>query len=126
MQLFVYGTLKEPGRLRAVLGSAVRWRVLGPGTVCGALYDCGEYPALVASRAPHEVVPGLLLEFEDDDALAPLDAYEGVDSGLYAREQIEVHLEDGRRQRAWSYVYTRSIAGLRRIGAWPLAGREGD
>lgn len=119
MRLFVYGTLTERRRLGAVLGSSIGWRVLGRATVHGALYDCGEYPALVASAAPDDAVPGMLLELDDDSALAQLDAYEGIDSGLYVRTEVEARLDDGRRPTAWTYVYNRSIAGLRRISAWP-------
>jgi gamma-glutamylcyclotransferase (GGCT)/AIG2-like uncharacterized protein YtfP len=118
MQLFVYGTLKESSRLGVLLGPSIRWRVIGPARVRGTLYDCGEYPALV-TRSADGVVTGLLLEFEDDRALPQLDAYEGVDSGLYVRERMQVKLENGRRRTAWGYVYNRPIAGLRRIGGWP-------
>lgn len=118
MQLFVYGTLKDPSCLNAVLGPAA-WRTLGPATVAGILYDCGEYPALVGARTEEDVVPGLLLELDDERALARLDAYEGVESGLYVRRRCEVRLDSGQLTNAWGYLYNRPTVGLRRIAAWP-------
>ena len=122
MRLFVYGTLTDRSRLAAVVGPSITWRVVGRASVGGALYDCGEYPALVASAASDDSVLGVLLEFDDDRALARLDAYEGIDSGLYIRTELEVRLRDGARQTAWGYVYNRSTAGLPRIRAWPRGG----
>jgi len=118
MQLFVYGTLKDASRLSAVLGPSA-WRLLGSATVAGILYDCGEYPALVSARTADDVVPGLLLELDDEQALAQLDAYEGVDSGLYVRRRCEVRLDNGQLTNAWGYLYNRPTVGLRRIAAWP-------
>ena len=119
MLLFAYGTLKDPIQLAAVIGAAAPWRILGAGAVRGVLYDAGAYPALQRSDSPTVVVAGVLLEIDDDAALARLDAYEGVDSGLYVREPAEVRMDDGRRQTAWLYVYNRSAVALPRIAAWP-------
>jgi gamma-glutamylcyclotransferase (GGCT)/AIG2-like uncharacterized protein YtfP len=117
--LFVYGTLQDPQRLRTVLGPAARWRVLGAGTIRGVLYDAGPYPALRRSDSPADIVPGLLLELEDESLLVALDRYEGVDSGLYLRERVQVYTADGAQQDAWAYTYNRSVAGFRRIQRWP-------
>jgi gamma-glutamylcyclotransferase (GGCT)/AIG2-like uncharacterized protein YtfP len=51
---------------------------------------------------------------------AALDRYEGVDEGLYRREQIAVRLDDGQSCDAWVYLYAQPIAGRRRIAAWPV------
>jgi len=40
-------------------------------------------------------------------------------TGLYVRERCKVLLEDGRTAEAWVYLYNHSIAGRRRIAAWP-------
>jgi gamma-glutamylcyclotransferase (GGCT)/AIG2-like uncharacterized protein YtfP len=116
--LFAYGTLKDADTLAAVVGPAVHCRVVGPGTIPGVLYSAGDYPALRPSDSPGDVVPGVLLEL-DDAALGALDAYEGVDSGLYVRQRCAVHMGDGHDTVAWVYVYNRPTAGLRRIAAWP-------
>ena len=117
--LFVYGTLQDTRRVRAALGAEARWRVLGAGTIRGVLYDAGPYPALQRSGSPDDIVPGLLLELGDESLLVALDRYEGVDSGLYLRERVEVSLAGGGQQGAWVYVYNQSVAGLRRIPKWP-------
>ena len=119
IRLFAYGTLKDPGRLAAVVGPTTRSRVLGAGRVRGILYDAGDYPALRPSRSLADSVPGLLLELDGDAVLARIDAYEGVDSGLYERRRCVVRLDDGRRASAWTYLYNRSTAALPRIAAWP-------
>jgi gamma-glutamylcyclotransferase (GGCT)/AIG2-like uncharacterized protein YtfP len=119
IRLFAYGTLKDPARLAAVVGPTTRCRVVGAGRVRGVLYDVGDYPALRPSRGSTDTVAGLLLELHGDTALERVDAYEGVDSGLYLRRRCVVRLDDGRRATAWTYVYNRSTAALRRIAAWP-------
>lgn len=120
IRLFVYGTLKEPDALTRLLGGAQRWRALGPGRVQGALYDLGDYPGLVGPAAADEFVRGLVVELTDPDVgLARLDSYEGVHDGLYVRQEMPVALDSGRRVKAWSYVYNRSVAGRPRIDEWP-------
>jgi gamma-glutamylcyclotransferase (GGCT)/AIG2-like uncharacterized protein YtfP len=99
------------------LGGAAA-RVIGRGTVRGALYDLGEYPGLVES-AGDERVPGLILELDDAAALARLDRYEGVDEGLYVRRRVVVTRDDGTVDEVWIYFYVRSVEGRERIAAWP-------
>jgi len=124
MRLFAYGTLKDLELLASVVGPHVRSRVVGCGTVVGQLYDVGAYPALRPSDSPDDRVPGVLLEIDGDVALARLDDFEDVAGGVYARERCEVRMDDGRRESAWVYVYTLSVAGRRRIAAWPLTERR--
>jgi len=116
--LFVYGTLTDPRRMAAVLGAAVDTSRRRPGTVHGVLYDLGDYPGLQLDDAAGAPVPGVVLEL-DDDALAPLDAYEGVHQGLYVRRQVPVRLDDGGTVRGWVYLYAGPIAGRPRLRAWP-------
>lgn len=82
MRAFVYGTLVEPRRVRAVLDSFV---FVGPATLDGLHAVSGEYPTL----APGGEVAGRLLRTDEIDAL---DAYERVDDGLYVR--VAVPLRD--------------------------------
>jgi gamma-glutamylcyclotransferase (GGCT)/AIG2-like uncharacterized protein YtfP len=117
--LFVYGTLKEPRRLEALIGTVSQWRACGHGTVQGRLYDVGPYPALVASADTNDQVPGVLIELASGSAaLARLDAYEGVADGWYERRRISMRLTDGTRQDAWAYIYRGSVDGLPRIVEW--------
>ena len=106
--VFVYGTLTDPDRVGAVLddrGSSDDHSVrndldapndhdapndrgwsLGPNvTLVGFERVDGRYPTL----APGDSVDGRLLVV-DDRQLAVLDAYEGVDRGLYVRVAVDL------------------------------------
>lgn len=111
---FFYGTLVDASALRRVIGDTDAC-VIGPALVCGTLYDTGEYPALVLSGRFE--VPGVLVEVLPE-AVAALDAYEGVAEELYSRRQITARTAGGERSLAWTYVYERSVAGLCRIERW--------
>jgi gamma-glutamylcyclotransferase (GGCT)/AIG2-like uncharacterized protein YtfP len=75
MDVFVYGTLTEPERVAAVVDSFV---FIGAAVLEGCHPVSGRYPTL----APGGETAGRLLRTDDIDAL---DAYEGVESGLYVR-----------------------------------------
>jgi gamma-glutamylcyclotransferase (GGCT)/AIG2-like uncharacterized protein YtfP len=116
--LFVYGTLQD-ARVRDHALRGVAARVIGRGSVRGALYHLDDYPGLVASDDDARV-PGILLELDDAAAWEALDRYEGVDEGLYVRRQLAVTLDDGQTRDAWVYLYAQPITGRRRIAAWPV------
>jgi gamma-glutamylcyclotransferase (GGCT)/AIG2-like uncharacterized protein YtfP len=119
-RLFVYGTLKDPEALSRLLGDRDRWRAVGTGAVRAVLFDLGDYPGLVESAAPDDLVQGQVIELtEPDVGLARLDSYEGVHDGLYVRRELPVRLESGRNVTAWAYIYNRPVAGRRRIDNWP-------
>jgi gamma-glutamylcyclotransferase (GGCT)/AIG2-like uncharacterized protein YtfP len=82
--VFVYGTLTDAGQVEAVLDE---WRFVGRATLAGLHRVEGRYPTL----APGGETPGRLLATPAVDAL---DAYEGVDSGLYLRVAVPV-ADDG-------------------------------
>lgn len=91
MDLFVYGTLRDPEHAREVVGHAD----FGPDArLVGLGCASGRYPTLV----PDGETEGRVLRLEDGD-LGVLDAYEGVDRGLYVR--IRVPGDDG---DLWTYV----------------------
>ncbi len=86
--VFVYGTLTDPDRVSEVLGSATSerradddWSFAGDATLRGLHRVDGRYPTL----APGGRVDGRLLQTAAIDAL---DAYEGVDRGLYVRVEV--------------------------------------
>lgn len=92
MDVFVYGTLTNPARAETVLGDATRaggrnepieYEFAGEATLEGFHRVEGEYPTLV----PGGSVDGRVLEV-DERGLAALDAYEGVDQGLYVRAAL--------------------------------------
>lgn len=85
MDVFVYGTLTNPAQVADVVDAYV---FVGPAVLEGLHAVEGRYPTL----APGGRVAGRLLRTDD---VAALDAYEGVDSGLYAR--VSVPVSDNRR-----------------------------
>lgn len=80
MDVFVYGTLTEPERVASVVDS---YAFLGSAVLSGLHPVQGEYPTL----APGGETGGRLLRTDDVDAL---DAYEGVNGGLYVRISVPV------------------------------------
>lgn len=85
-RFFVYGTLTEPERVAELLDRFD----LGPEATLYGLHRIeGRYPTL----APGGEVEGRLLETPETQRL---DAYEGVDSGLYVR--VSVPVSDGDRE----------------------------
>jgi gamma-glutamylcyclotransferase (GGCT)/AIG2-like uncharacterized protein YtfP len=114
--LFAYGTLRD-ARQRARVLNGIASRALGNGTVAGALYDLGSYPGLLSGG---DRVPGTVIELGDETALARLDEFEGVHSGLYVRQRTTVHLDGGGAVETWIYRYNRPVTGRPRIRAWDL------
>lgn len=78
MDVFVYGTLTEPGQVSRVVDS---YAFAGAAVVDGLHPVEGRYPTL----APGGKVAGRILRTEETDAL---DRYEGVDAGLYVRVEL--------------------------------------
>lgn len=102
--LALYGTLRrgEPAFRRLGLGACLRFA--GPCVIPGALYDLGDYPALLAEAGE---VTGELYKVVDASVMQGLDAFEGVvprrpAASLYLREQIRLLTP---RVTAWVYVY---------------------
>lgn len=111
MDAFVYGTLRDPARAREVLGRAEfdpDARLVGLGRASG------RYPTLV----PGGETEGRVLRLEDGD-LAALDAYEGVDRGLYVRATVPA--PDGRVS-----VYVGDPVPLGAPADWPGEGAFAD
>ena len=107
MDAFVYGTLRDPKRARELLGHAD----FGPDALLRGLHRVdARHPTL----APSGETRGRVLRLRDDD-LEALDAYEGVDRGLYVRVRVQ-----GDRGALWTYV-----GDPTRLGAevtWPGPG----
>lgn len=80
VDVFVYGTLTDPAQVRRVV-SASEFEFRGPATLDGLHRVEGEYPTL----APGGEVAGRVLRTTEIEAL---DAYEGVERGLYVRVSV--------------------------------------
>lgn len=87
---FVYGSLTEADRVDSLLDD---WRFAGEAVLDGLHRVDGRYPTL----APGGRTTGRLLLTTELDRL---DAYEGVDRGLYVRVAVPVVEGD----EAWLYV----------------------
>jgi gamma-glutamylcyclotransferase (GGCT)/AIG2-like uncharacterized protein YtfP len=118
--VFFYGTLmapfNRPGRQR--ITSKLTFK--GRGTIRAALFDLGIYPAAIPAD-DNSTVWGEVYETSEAAAvLAVLDEIEGYrqaepDRSLYTRATVDVTLEDGRVEKAWSYFYNAPLGGAQRI-----------
>ena len=118
--LFVYGTLMRG--FREDWQRKVGAEFVGEGTIRASLYDLGDYPgARGFSAEPGERVSGELYRLRDSAlALKILDRYEEFfplrpKKSLFVRKPVSVTLEDGRRKRAWTYLYNRAVANAKPI-----------
>lgn len=113
--LFIYGTLKFGFPNNDLLKGVFHSKAKTPANY--KLYNCGNYPALVACKNGLSISGELW--FVSEECLKDLDEFEGVDIGLYKRELILLtdpcHL-------AFTYIFCRSVDNLKECGSsW-----EGD
>ncbi|MFB6221459.1 MAG: gamma-glutamylcyclotransferase [Halolamina sp.] len=113
MDVFVYGTLTEPETVGTVVDS---FAFLGPAVLSGLHPVDGQYPSL----APGGQTGGRLLR---TDEVAALDAYEGVDDGLYVRVSVPVTgAGDAAADEAAVYVGDHERLGVVEAVTWPGEG----
>lgn len=113
LPLFVYGLLRPGLAGFQELGLADRMTVIGPDRITGTLYDLGDYPGVVPGGTA--VVHGLLLQPQDADVLALIDAYEEYDAGdPDGSEYLRVVLRTLHGVEAWVYAYNRPTLD------WPI------
>jgi gamma-glutamylcyclotransferase (GGCT)/AIG2-like uncharacterized protein YtfP len=121
--LFVYGTLRrgaDTGMARMLAEAA---DFVAEARFQGRLYLIDDYPGVVASDDPDDIVVGDLYRMHRPESLlSQLDAYEGYDPALpdaseFVRSIQTVAVSHGvtRAKAAWIYLYARSVAGLKRI-----------
>jgi gamma-glutamylcyclotransferase (GGCT)/AIG2-like uncharacterized protein YtfP len=120
--LFVYGTLMRgfDHPMAKLLSRSAEF--IGPARCQGRLYLVKHYPGLVLSDEPGDVVFGELVRLHTPGAsLMTFDDYEGcgpeVASPQYLRQMLPVTLDDGTVSEAWTYVYNRPVAKLKRIAS---------
>lgn len=111
--LFVYGTLKRGCSNHAHLAGQ---RFVGtarthPGY---SLFDLGGYPGIAPAPASREGVSGEVWSV-DSDALARLDAFEGVAEGLYHRARISLQAPFA-AEFVEAYFPVLAVNGRREIG----------
>ncbi|GAB1257585.1 gamma-glutamylcyclotransferase [Aurantivibrio plasticivorans] len=112
--LFVYGTLRtvEGHPMHNYLRSFCD--LVGDATVRGIKIDLGEYPGLIPSGNPEEIVDGELYRIHEGDSgklFDALDRYEGCSEDdpephEYFRHRLDVTLSaDKQVYEAWVYLY---------------------
>ena len=117
--VFFYGTLMAGFDRRRRAGIDAKLTYRGRGSIRGALFDLGIYPAAVPSSEGH--VWGEVYEMSDHDAvLAALDDIEGFrpedpDKSLYSRSTAHVTMPDGTVVDAWVYFYNAPLGRAQRI-----------
>jgi gamma-glutamylcyclotransferase (GGCT)/AIG2-like uncharacterized protein YtfP len=117
--VFFYGTLMAGFDRRRRAGIDDKLTYIGRGSIQGALFDLGLYPAAVP--APDGYIWGEVYDMSDPaTVLAALDEIEGYrpddhDRSLYTRAQVEVVLPDGSRALAWVYFYNAPLGRAPRI-----------
>jgi gamma-glutamylcyclotransferase (GGCT)/AIG2-like uncharacterized protein YtfP len=117
--VFFYGTLMAGFDRRRRAGIDDKLRYIGRGSIQGALFDLGLYPAAVP--APEGRIWGEVYEMtEPVPVLAALDDIEGYrhddpDRSLYTRAKADVVLPDGTRAQAWVYFYNAPLGQALRI-----------
>jgi gamma-glutamylcyclotransferase (GGCT)/AIG2-like uncharacterized protein YtfP len=142
MDVFVYGTLTDPDGVAEVLDAEVldaddeldaqqssrtRSWSFGPDATLRGLHRVeGRYPTL----APGGSVRGRVLRV-DDAAVGALDAYEGVDRGLYVRVPVPYGNDapspgDGERATVAVYVGDPARLSASEAVAWPGDGDLAD
>jgi gamma-glutamylcyclotransferase (GGCT)/AIG2-like uncharacterized protein YtfP len=119
--VFFYGTLMAGFDRRRRAGIDDKLRYIGRGSIQGALFDLGIYPAAVPATDGR--IWGEVYEMSDAaPVLAALDEIEGYrhddpDRSLYMRKQAEVALPDGTRAQAWVYFYNAPLGRAQPIAS---------
>lgn len=99
VRLFVYGTLRDPARLRALVGRDLPCR---PARLDGFARRTGDLGYAYVVPAPGHVIDGFVVDDVDAAGLRALDAYE--DAGrLYTRRTV-VACVDGAEVACEVYV----------------------
>jgi gamma-glutamylcyclotransferase (GGCT)/AIG2-like uncharacterized protein YtfP len=117
--VFFYGTLMTPFNRAGRLRVDQHLTFTGRGTIAGALFDLGIYPAAVP--APDARVWGEVYRMAHPTiVLQALDELEGCraeepESSLYNRDRTPVTLDDGRVVDAWAYFYNAPLGRAERI-----------
>jgi gamma-glutamylcyclotransferase (GGCT)/AIG2-like uncharacterized protein YtfP len=120
--LFVYGTLMRgfDHPMAQLLSRSAD--LVGEARRQGRLYLVKDYPALVLSADPADVVFGELYRLRQPaELLREFDMYEACGEGFaapteYVRQLLSVTLEGGATE-AWTYIYNWPVTHLTRIAS---------
>jgi len=111
--VFVYGTLKRGHEINAALASQ---KFVSTATTQAkySMFDLGDYPGLVHNHDGGQAIEGELY-LVDGPGLLLLDKIEEVDSGMYARETIDLQRPPDKLVE--SYFYLLDVTGRRNCGS---------
>lgn len=124
--VFFYGTLMAGFDRRRRAGIDQDLRYIGRGSIQGALFDLGIYPAAIP--ADEGRIWGEVYEMSNPERVLPaLDDIEGYrpdnpDSSLYSRQTTDVVLPDGTAALAWVYFYNAPLGRAPRIASGDYLG----
>jgi gamma-glutamylcyclotransferase (GGCT)/AIG2-like uncharacterized protein YtfP len=122
-RLFVYGTLMRGFDHPMARLLAANADFLGEAQCRGRLYLVREYPGLVLSDDPADIVHGELFALREPEALLrEFDMYEACGEGFeepteYIRQMLPMTLADGTPGEAWTYLYNWPVTELLRIAS---------
>lgn len=111
--IFVYGTLKR-GFCRERFLADQQFLEDASTAPRYALYDCGDFPALVKVATGGTRIRGELWRV-DERGLNLLDEVEGVSEQLYARETVELE-SPTISETVQAYFYLKDVSRLQRLG----------
>ena len=120
-RLFVYGTLMRgfDHPMAQLLSRSADF--IGESRCQGRLYLVKQFPGLVLSDDPADVVFGELYRLRaPDELLREFDMYEACGEGFaepteYVRQMLPVTSQDNSVDEAWTYLYNWPVAHLPRI-----------
>jgi gamma-glutamylcyclotransferase (GGCT)/AIG2-like uncharacterized protein YtfP len=121
--LFVYGLLRQ-GSVHPIADWLNRCAVYeGPASIQGRLYRIHAYPgAVMSSRRTDHITGSVYRLIRPTQTLAKLDNFEGCGKQSsqpfeFRRTTVNVLLDNGRKLRAWAYVYNLPVRGLPKISS---------
>ena len=119
--LFVYGTLRRgfvnPVRIKMEENAVFH----GVAVMQGQLFEIHHYPGAVLSDNPDDMVHGEVYIIRDQHTLfSILDEYEESSADFptpqeYARKEVIITLENGKKVQAWTYLYNWNLHKKTRI-----------
>jgi len=105
--------LKRGGKFHRQIAKGRDVEFLGDARIRGELYELPglDFPGAIPRSSGTKFVRGqLFLMKNPGKTLDLLDEFEEVHDGLFRRELVDVWIQ-GRRTKAWTYFYARSLAG---------------
>ncbi len=117
-KLFVYGSLHTASNpFHRLLKQKAK--KIGEGAASGSLYFIGRYPGAVMSKDGKKIY-GTIFLIEDIQVFKELDKYEEYnplhpEHSLFIRKAVIVTDEQGKKHRAWIYIYNKDVSGKRLI-----------